>query len=105
MGISGREEKCVLREHSGLKALGGGSFEEVVRPQLGNCSINTHLVTNGVLSRSAVFLGVRHMESVRFLMVVQCGAVGMEEKLWIKTSWRTERGRTRLVGQSETSTS
>jgi hypothetical protein len=31
----------VLRGHSGLEALGGGSFEEVVRPPLGNCSINT----------------------------------------------------------------
>jgi hypothetical protein len=26
-----------------LEALGGGSFEEVVRPPLGNCSINTHI--------------------------------------------------------------
>jgi hypothetical protein len=32
----------VLRGHSGLEALGGGSFEEVVRSPLGNCSINTH---------------------------------------------------------------
>jgi hypothetical protein len=32
----------VLRGHSGLEALGGGSFEEVVRPPLGNCSLNTH---------------------------------------------------------------
>jgi hypothetical protein len=24
-----------------LEALGGGSFEEVVRPPLGNCSLNT----------------------------------------------------------------
>jgi hypothetical protein len=33
----------VLRGHSGLEALGGGSFEEVVRPPLGNCSINTRI--------------------------------------------------------------
>jgi hypothetical protein len=33
----------VLRGNSGLEALGGGSFEEVVRPPLGNCSINTHM--------------------------------------------------------------
>jgi hypothetical protein len=34
----------MLRGHSGLEALGGGSFEEVLRPPLGNCSINTHRV-------------------------------------------------------------
>jgi hypothetical protein len=33
--------ECVLREHTGLEALGGGSFEEVVRPPPGKCSINT----------------------------------------------------------------
>jgi hypothetical protein len=33
--------ECVLREHSGMEALGGGFFEEVIRPPLGNCSINT----------------------------------------------------------------
>jgi hypothetical protein len=32
----------VFRWHTGLDALDGGSFEEVVRPPLGNCSINTH---------------------------------------------------------------
>jgi hypothetical protein len=31
-----------LESTQGLEALGGGSFEEVVRPPLGNCSINTH---------------------------------------------------------------
>jgi hypothetical protein len=36
--------KCVSRGNSGLEALGGGSFEEVVRPSLGNCSINTQAV-------------------------------------------------------------
>jgi hypothetical protein len=32
----------VLRGHSGLEALGGGLFEEMVQTPLGNCSINTH---------------------------------------------------------------
>jgi hypothetical protein len=42
---------CVLRGHSGLEALGGGSFEEVVRPPPGNCSINTHgLAPTGYLA-------------------------------------------------------
>jgi hypothetical protein len=30
-----------LGSTQGLEALGGGSFEEVVRPPLGNCSLNT----------------------------------------------------------------
>jgi hypothetical protein len=31
-----------LERHSGLEALGGGVFEEMVQTPLGNCSINTH---------------------------------------------------------------
>jgi hypothetical protein len=40
--IQRQRGECVLRGHSGLEGLGGGLFEEVVRPPLGNCSINTH---------------------------------------------------------------
>jgi hypothetical protein len=47
MVISGREEMCVLTGHSGLEVLGEGSFEELVRPPLGNCSINTHRRLSG----------------------------------------------------------
>jgi hypothetical protein len=46
-GFRGREEMCVLRGHSGMEALGGGLFEEVVRPPLGNCSLNTHFAGPG----------------------------------------------------------
>jgi hypothetical protein len=35
--------ECVLGGHSGLEALGGGLFEDVVQTPLGKCSINTHL--------------------------------------------------------------
>jgi hypothetical protein len=34
--------ECVLREHSGLEALGWGLFEEMVQTPLGKCSINIH---------------------------------------------------------------
>jgi hypothetical protein len=55
----------VLRGHSGLEALGGGSFEEVVRPPLGNCSIHTHRLPGG-LRKERVF---------RYeLCVLDCGA-------------------------------
>jgi hypothetical protein len=34
--------RCVcLGGHTGMEALGGGSFEEMVRPPPGNCSLNT----------------------------------------------------------------
>jgi hypothetical protein len=51
-GIRGREEKCGLRGHSGLKALGGGLIEEVVRTPLGKCSLKTH-TAYGVARREA----------------------------------------------------
>jgi hypothetical protein len=44
----------VLRGHSGLEALGGGSFEEVVRPPLGNCSINTYIAQAQAGSRGVL---------------------------------------------------
>jgi hypothetical protein len=50
----------VLRGHSGLEALGGGSFEEVVRPPLGNCSINT-LERHRVSPREIEDLGRRNL--------------------------------------------
>jgi hypothetical protein len=40
---AGRRGVC-LGSTQGLEALGGGSFEEVVRPPLGNCSLNTQEV-------------------------------------------------------------
>jgi hypothetical protein len=42
IGIQRQGGECVLRGHSGLEALGGGLFEEVVQTPLGKCSINTH---------------------------------------------------------------
>jgi hypothetical protein len=41
-GIQRQGGECVLRGHSGVEALGGGLFEEVIRPPLGKCSLNTH---------------------------------------------------------------
>jgi hypothetical protein len=40
-----------------MEALGGGSFEEVVRPPLGNCSLNTHKQSQTEFARAAKLEG------------------------------------------------